>query len=56
MIDSNEIAKGSNFEVMTTSDAFKQQIFCNVELNGSYIEAVGFDMDFTLAQVAILTG
>ena len=28
-----------------------QQIFCNVELNGDNLEAVGFDMDFTLAQV-----
>lgn len=28
-----------------------QQIFCNVELNGENLEAVGFDMDFTLAQV-----
>jgi HAD superfamily 5'-nucleotidase-like hydrolase len=27
-----------------------QQIFCNVELKGSYLEAIGFDMDFTLAQ------
>ena len=30
-----------------------QQIFCNVELNGENLEAVGFDMDFTLAQVFI---
>lgn len=28
----------------------RHQIFCNVELNGGSIEAVGFDMDFTLAQ------
>jgi hypothetical protein len=27
------------------------QIHCNVELNADYIEAVGFDMDYTLAQV-----
>jgi len=26
------------------------QIFCNVELNCEHLEAVGFDMDFTLAQ------
>lgn len=26
------------------------QIFCNVELNAENLEAVGFDMDFTLAQ------
>ena len=26
------------------------QVFCNVELNGEYLEAIGFDMDFTLAQ------
>jgi 5' nucleotidase family len=26
------------------------QIFCNVELNAGNLEAVGFDMDFTLAQ------
>ena len=30
------------------------QIFCNVELNADYIEAVGFDMDFTLIQVNTL--
>lgn len=29
----------------------KNQVYCNVELNEAYIEAVGFDMDFTLAQV-----
>lgn len=29
------------------------EIYCNVELNTDYIEAVGFDMDFTLAQVSI---
>jgi hypothetical protein len=28
-----------------------QQIYCNVELNGANLEAVGFDMDYTLAQV-----
>jgi hypothetical protein len=28
-----------------------KQIFCNVELNCEYLEAIGFDMDFTLAQV-----
>ena len=27
------------------------QIFCNVELTGASIQAVGFDMDYTLAQV-----
>ena len=32
-------------------DELKKHIYCNVELNGSYIEAVGFDLDFTLAQV-----
>jgi HAD superfamily 5'-nucleotidase-like hydrolase len=30
--------------------SLKHQIFCNVELNGEAIEAVGFDMDYTLAQ------
>ena len=30
--------------------ALQRQIFCNVELNGANLEAVGFDMDFTLAQ------
>ena len=33
---------------------FKRQVFCNVELNGQAIEAVGFDMDFTLAQVTVV--
>lgn len=30
-----------------------RQIFCNIELNGASLEAVGFDMDFTLAQVCV---
>ena len=34
----------------TGSVGLERQIFCNVELNGATIEAVGFDMDFTLAQ------
>lgn len=29
-----------------------RQLFCNVELNCEGLEAVGFDMDFTLAQVS----
>jgi hypothetical protein len=29
--------------------------YCNVELNAGYIEAVGFDMDFTLAQVLFVS-
>lgn len=35
-----------------TSENFvlENQIFCNRELNGEQLEAVGFDMDFTLAQ------
>ena len=28
----------------------RTQIFCNIELNSENLEAVGFDMDFTLAQ------
>lgn len=31
-----------------------RSVFCNVELNCANIEAVGFDMDFTLAQVTPL--
>lgn len=31
--------------------SLSKKIFCNVELNGQSVEAVGFDMDFTLAQV-----
>jgi hypothetical protein len=31
--------------------SISHKIFCNVELNGATIEAVGFDMDYTLAQV-----
>ena len=33
-----------------TLTSLQRQIFCNVELNGANLEAVGFDMDFTLAQ------
>lgn len=29
----------------------RREIFCNTEMNGAAIEAVGFDMDYTLAQV-----
>lgn len=29
-------------------------VFCNVELNCGQLEAVGFDMDYTLAQVIII--
>jgi hypothetical protein len=29
--------------------------YCNVELNAGYIEAAGFDMDFTLAQVLFVS-
>ena len=41
---------------MTTSNSdnsLNKKIFCNVELNGQSVEAVGFDMDFTLAQVIL---
>ena len=31
-------------------ELINRKVFCNVELNGESIEAVGFDMDFTLAQ------
>ncbi len=31
-------------------DILKRQLFCNVEMNGESLDAVGFDMDFTLAQ------
>lgn len=34
-----------------TPTHLSRKVFCNVELNGELIEAVGFDMDFTLAQV-----
>lgn len=39
----------SNFD--SSSNSLSKKIFCNVELNGQSVEAVGFDMDFTLAQV-----
>jgi hypothetical protein len=29
----------------------RREIFCNTEINGASIEAIGFDMDYTLAQV-----
>ena len=31
-------------------ETFQNSIFCNRELNGATIEAIGFDMDFTLAE------
>lgn len=38
-------------KIVSTDDTFNTTIFCNVELNCANLEAVGFDMDFTLAQV-----
>ena len=41
-----------NFNELVGSEIdIKKQIFCNVELNCNTIEAVGFDMDYTLIQV-----
>jgi len=37
-------------DLIKVESPLERQIFCNVELNGANIEAVGFDMDFTLAQ------
>ena len=36
---------------LDTNNDNTREIFCNTELSGSSIEAVGFDMDYTLAQV-----
>lgn len=44
-INDNNLASASDAVV-----DLKSQVFCNVELNCEHIEAVGFDMDFTLAQ------
>ena len=41
---------GGEEQQHTTLTSLQRQIFCNVELNGANLEAVGFDMDFTLAQ------
>jgi HAD superfamily 5'-nucleotidase-like hydrolase len=30
--------------------SLEKKVYCNTELNGTYIEAYGFDMDYTLAQ------
>ncbi len=38
-------------KILSTDDTFNTTIFCNVELNCANLEAIGFDMDFTLAQV-----
>ena len=38
------------FETADRGDLLKRQLFCNVELNGEHLDAIGFDMDFTLAQ------
>lgn len=43
-------ASGDGAKERLSLSALQRQIFCNVELNGSNLEAVGFDMDFTLAQ------
>lgn len=39
------------FSNSPAEDVANRRIFCNVELNAESIEAVGFDMDYTLAQV-----
>lgn len=39
--------------LQSLKSGMNSQIFCNVELNANNLEAVGFDMDFTLAQVGI---
>ena len=47
--------KSQSYSLTSSSDIdISSQVFCNVELNLAYTEAVGFDMDFTLAQVYIL--
>lgn len=33
------------------NNTINTEVFCNVELDLSSLEAIGFDMDFTLAQV-----
>ena len=38
-------------ETDNNQNFISRKVFCNVELNGEAMEAVGFDMDFTLAQV-----
>lgn len=38
-------------KILSADDTFNSTIFCNVELNCANLEAIGFDMDFTLAQV-----
>jgi hypothetical protein len=38
-------------QLLANENNFNTTIFCNVELNCANLEAVGFDMDFTLAQV-----
>ena len=37
-------------------DNLRKQIYCNVALNGTYIDAVGFDLDYTLVQVIYRDG
>lgn len=46
-----EITTNQLSERVNSQPNFARQIFCNVELNCASLEAVGFDMDFTLAQV-----
>jgi len=49
------VKPSSHLRMITTEELksnvdLSSQIYCNVEMNADYIEAVGFDMDFTLAQ------
>lgn len=42
---------GSSQKFFVGGPHLNNSVFCNVELNGANLQAVGFDMDFTLAQV-----
>jgi hypothetical protein len=42
---------GSSQKFFVGGPQLNNSVFCNVELNGANLQAVGFDMDFTLAQV-----
>lgn len=42
--------KSAEFHDESRGQNLRTQIFCNIELNCEHLEAVGFDMDFTLAQ------
>ena len=49
-VEDGKFLNDDNHPLKDQIDDHRNQLFCNIELNGENLEAIGFDMDFTLAQ------